>query len=82
MRKLNNYSTILFGAGLITYEIISIVNGETFGVAASGYSKLITVDSNPVYFWFSVSLGVVFGALLIWGGVERIQSQVTESDDN
>ncbi|MEX2963293.1 hypothetical protein [Microbulbifer sp. TYP-18] len=69
--NLENKATFLLGLGLLVYFISSAFKGEIVGAGASGLTRSITPIESPIHFWFSVSLGVVVGGLLIMGAWER-----------
>ena len=68
---INKIATFIIGMVIIGIDVVSIIKGVTYGVADSGYSKLIHADENPIYFWFSVILGLIFGILLIIAAFEK-----------
>ena len=69
---INKFITLVIGLMITGYEIISIFEGQTIGAAApAGYSKPVYADENPIYFWFTIILGITVGVLLIIAAFEK-----------
>ena len=73
--KINSYVTLFLGLLAFGSGIYSIFDGEIAGIAASGYSKIITREDSPMYFWSSV-------AFILFIGILFIKSSFEEKDSN
>jgi len=69
--QFNKLLTFFGGLGLLIYDIVSIVKGQTHGLAATGFSRVVLVSKEPVYFWVSVIVSGIVGLLLMYSAIEK-----------
>jgi len=69
--KFNKLLTFLGGMGLFVYDVFSIIKGQTHGLAATGFSRMVLVSKGPVYFWFSVIVSGIIGLLLMYSAIKK-----------
>lgn len=69
--RINRILTLLGGLGLFVYEIVSILRGQTHGLAATGFSRVVVATEEPAYFWVSVIFSGAVGIMLIYSSIEK-----------